>query len=596
MERSLPDESRSRSQRTTGAQIWLEALRRESVDVVFGYPGGAVIGMYDTLYSSPVVRHILTRHEQGAAHAADGFARATGKTGVCLVTSGPGATNLVTGLANAFLDSSPLVAFTGQVATAAIGRDSFQEADIVGITMPVTKHNYLLKSIEDIPRIVKEAFHIASTGRPGPVLVDLPKDVMAAEINESDVVWPETANLPGYKPTSRPNPRQVGLARNAIARARRPLLYVGGGCVQGGAQQALQQLAEGSGIPVVSSLMGLGAFPSAHSLFAGMVGMHGTVAANYAVAEADVLIAVGARFDDRVTGDVSRFAPNAKIIHIDVDPAEIGKNVRVDIPIVSDARLALEALADGVTLGVIGSPERTGEWRQLIASWKEENQPDRGSALDAGIAADGAAGPGPKPQWVISKVGEAVEAESIVVTDVGQHQMWSAQLISTAAPRHFISSGGLGTMGFGLPAAIGAAVGKPDALVIAIVGDGGFQMNIQELATAVAYQLNVKVVLINNRRLGMVRQWQELFYGGRYSQTVFERSPDFVKIAEAYGARGLVARTPAEVEKVLQEGLSTPGPVVMEMVVEPEENVFPFVPPGKSVQEMLMAKGGEGVS
>jgi acetolactate synthase-1/2/3 large subunit len=550
----------------SGAEILIEALRQEGVEVIFGYPGGAVIPIYDVLFDSSI-RHILTRHEQGAAHAADGYARSTGRVGVCLATSGPGATNLVTGLATAYMDSTPIVAFTGQVGTALLGRDSFQEADITGITLPVTKHNYLIKDVRDIPRVVKEAFHIASTGRPGPVLVDLPKDISMTKVEPK---YAKEVSLPGYKPTMQGNARQIKMALEAIAHAERPVLYVGGGAVLSGAQAELLKLAERIQAPVTMTLMGLTAFPGRHELSLGMLGMHGTVPANYAVTEADLLIAIGARFDDRVTGKVDAFAPEAKVIHIDIDPAEIGKNVRVDIPIVGDAYKILKVLNESV------EPKRHPEWVGRIEQWKRR-YPLRYSVPEGEIA----------PQQVLETIDELTQGEAIITTEVGQNQMWAAQFIHCNGPRSFITSGGLGTMGFGFPSSIGAQVGNPDKMVVCIAGDGSFQMNIQELATAATYNLPVKVVILNNGYLGMVRQWQELFCEKRYSSTVLTNNPDFVKVAQAYGVKGLRAERPEEVRSVLEEAFRTPGPVVLDIRVSREANVYPMVPQNGAINQML---------
>jgi acetolactate synthase-1/2/3 large subunit len=548
----------------SGAEILLESLQKEGVDVIFGYPGGQVIPIYDALYDSKI-RNILVRHEQGAAHAADGYARSTGKTGVCLATSGPGATNLVTGIANAYMDSVPMVAITGQVPTFLIGCDSFQEADITGITIPITKHNYLVRDIKELPRIIKEAFHIASTGRPGPVLIDIPKDLTVLQTKPE---YPETIDLPGYKPNYIGNARQVKDASDAIQNAKKPLLYVGGGVVIAGADQELRRLAELLEIPITTTLMGMSAFPSNHPLCLGMLGMHGTAAANFAVSETDLLIAVGARFDDRVTGKIETFAAHAKIIHIDIDPAEIGKNVRCDIPIVGDVKMVLEMLLEKLTA------VRNPEWLSCIDGWKKEYPLQYDPK-------------GLKPQQVIEEISRITKGEAIICTEVGQHQMWTAHYYKFTRPRSFITSGGLGTMGFGFPAAIGAQVGNPDRLVIDIAGDGSFQMNIQELGTAVAHQIPVKVVIINNFYLGMVRQWQEFFFNKRYSGTVMESNPDFVKIAEAYGAKGFRITDSKNLKEILTEGLATPGPVVIDCQVDREENVLPMVPAGGSISKMI---------
>ncbi|MGE5528742.1 MAG: biosynthetic-type acetolactate synthase large subunit [Patescibacteria group bacterium] len=552
--------------RITGAEALVESLLREGVEIIFGYPGGQALPIYDALFSAPI-RHILTRHEQAAAHAADGYARTTGKPGVVLATSGPGATNLVTGLATAYMDSIPIIAFTGQVPTTSLGRDSFQEADITGITIPITKHNYLVKEVKDLPRIVKEAFHIATTGRPGPVLIDLPKDIAVAKLKFE---YPEEVRLPGYKPTYTGNARQVKEAAQVITEAKRPVIYAGGGVVSSGAENELLALAELIQAPVTATLLGIAAFPTGHPLALGMPGMHGAAYANYAITEADLLIAVGARFDDRVTGRVDAFAPKARIIHIDIDPAEIGKNVRVDVPIVGDARRVLAALLENL------SAQRRPEWLAQIEAWKKEYPLDYART-----------GPGIKPQAVIEAVNELTGGEAIIVTEVGQHQMWAAQYCKVKRPRSFISSGGLGTMGYGFPAAIGAQIGNPGRTVIDIAGDGSFQMNIQELATAVANELPVKVFILNNACLGMVRQWQELFFNKRYSASLLPCNPDFVRVAEAYGATGLRAAEPAAVLPAMREALAAPGPVVVDFVVEQEENVFPMVPANGPIHKML---------
>lgn len=548
----------------TGAQILLECLEREGVEVIFGYPGGQVIPIYDALYDAKI-RNILVRHEQGAVHAADGYARSTGKVGVCLATSGPGATNLVTGIATAYMDSVPLVAITGQVPTHLLGCDSFQEADITGITIPITKHNFLVKEIKDIPRVVKEAFHIASTGRPGPVLIDIAKDITTLT---DEFEYPDTVNLPGYKPNYIGNVRQVKDAVDAILKAKRPVLYVGGGAVSSGAHQEILRLAETLDIPVTTTLMGMTAFPSRHPLSLGMLGMHGTAYANFAICETDVLIAVGARFDDRVTGNLETFAPKAKVIHIDIDPAEIGKNVAVDIPIVGDAKTVLEMILERVT------PQTRPEWHAQIRTWKE--------AYPLKYEATGL-----KPQRVIEEIYRITQGDAIICTEVGQHQMWTAQFYPFSRPRSLVTSGGLGTMGFGFPAAIGAQVGNPDRLVINIAGDGSFQMNIQELGTAVAHRIPVKVIILNNFYLGMVRQWQEFFFQKRYSATVLDSNPDFVKIAEAYGASGFRITRPEELAETLEKALYTPGPVVVDCHVDREENVLPMVPAGGSIAQMI---------
>jgi acetolactate synthase-1/2/3 large subunit len=559
------------------ARALLEALKREGADVVFGYPGGQVIPLYDALYDFDI-RHILTRHEQGAAHAADGYARASGKVGVCIATSGPGATNLTTGIANAYLDSVPLVAITGQVRTSMIGTDAFQEADVTGITLPIVKHSYLVHSAEEIPQIIHEAFYIARTGRPGPVVVDVPVDLQLAEI-DYDADRAAVIDLPGYKPTLRGHPKQVRAAARAIAEAERPLIYAGGGVVSAGAHQELFELAEYAHIPVTTTLNGIGCFPGTHHLSLGMLGMHGTKYANYAINNCDLIFAVGVRFDDRVTGNLETFAPQAKVVHVDIDPAEISKNVAVGIPIVGDARRVLaELLIEIRKLDL--SPERHLAWMQQVEEWKDGHPLKIRSDEDGEIM----------PEFVVRKIWEVTDGEAIVCTEVGQNQMWAAQLYMPRGPRQFISSGGLGTMGFGFPAAIGAQVARPDALVIDIAGDGSIQMNIQELSTAVGNQLPVKICILNNRCLGMVRQWQDLFWNKRYSCTIFEHQPDFVKLAEAYGADGYRVDRPEDVEPVLKEAFATPNTTVIDFRVKCEANVFPMVPAGGSVDDML---GGE---
>jgi len=549
----------------TGAQAVLECLKREGVEVVFGLPGGVLLPLYDAIYNSDI-RHILVRHEQGAAHMADGYARATGKVGVCIATSGPGATNLVTGIATAYMDSVPMVAITGQVNTFLIGKDAFQEADITGITMPITKHSYLLRSARDIPRVFREAFYIASTGRPGPVLIDLPRDVT---VEEMEFTWPEV-HLPGYNPSIKAHEMQVKRAAAALMEAQRPVIYVGGGVKYAEAHQELRELARRLNAPVTTTLMGVGTFPEDDPLSLGMLGMHGTKYANLAIQESDLILAVGARFDDRVTGKISSFAPLAKIIHIDVDPAEIGKNVRVDIPVVGDAKNALATLLKNV------SQKPKSAWNDKIEGWKKDYPLKY--VPDLNII---------KPQYVIEKLCE-LAPEAIITTEVGQNQMWAAQFFVHKDPRKFISSGGLGTMGYGFPAAIGAKMGCPDCEVIDIAGDGSFLMNSQELATAVVNDIPVKVAVLNNGCLGMVRQWQELFFDQRYSATILGRtSPDFVKLAEAYGALGLRATKPSEVEPVIRAALASDRPTVMDFIVNPVEKVSPMVPAGATLSEIL---------
>ena len=561
----------------TGAQIIVESLKREGVEVIFGYPGGAVIDIYDELYKTPEIKHVLVRHEQGAAHAADGFARSTGKVGVCLVTSGPGATNTVTGIATAYMDSIPVVILTGQVPTKLIGNDAFQEVDITGITRPCTKHNFLVKRTEDLPRILKAAFHIARTGRPGPVLVDLPKDVQQGK---AEFHWPEEIRLRSYNPVYDPHPRQVERAYRLLESATRPVILVGGGVISSGAHEEVRELAERLHIPVTMTLMGLGGFPGTHPQSLGMLGMHGTYYANMAVANSDLILAVGARFDDRVTGKVDAFAPMAKIIHIDIDPTSIQKNVRVDVPIVGDCKRALEKLLQIVT--EVARPEKIWkeqfkEWWEQIEIWKKRyplSYKQEGETI--------------KPQYVIEKLYELTKGKAIISTEVGQNQMWTAQYYKFDQPRTLITSGGLGTMGFGFPAAIGAQMGNPDKLVIDVAGDGSIQMNIQEMATAMDQGLPIKIIILNNGYLGMVRQWQELFYERRYSAVKFQVIPDFVKLAEAYGALGLRATKVDEVEPVLKQALESKRLTLVDIHIAPEEGVFPMVPAGRATTEMIL--------
>jgi len=548
----------------SGAQVLIDSLVEQGVEVIFGIPGGVVIPIFDVLDRSPI-RVILTRHEQGAAHAADGYARASGKVGVILVTSGPGATNITTGVATANFDSSAVVAIAGQVKTFLIGNDAFQEADTTGIMRSISKHTYLVREVNDLRRTINEAFHIASTGRPGPVVIDLPYDVTTGT---AEGELPKEMDLPGYRPNLKGNARQIKLAAEAIAAARKPILYVGGGVIIAGASEELRELAERCGIPVTTTLMGLGAFPSTSPLSLGMLGMHGTVPANYAIMGSDLIIAVGARFDDRITGRIDKFAPDAKVIHIDIDPASISKNIRVDIPVVGDARHILREL-----LKIVQPPD-SKEWLAQIADWKTKH-PLR--YKEGGL----------KPQYVVEQVWEASKGEAIICTEVGQNQMWAAQYYKHLHPRHFISSGGLGTMGFGFPAAIGAQVACPDKIVFDIAGDGSFQMNIQELATAVVNKLPVKVAILDNGFLGMVRQWQELFYNKRYASTRLTGNPDFAKVAEAYGATGILVERAEDVRPALDRAIATPGPVVLDFKVDPEENVFPMVPAGESLDRIM---------
>lgn len=557
-----------------GAEIFVECLKREGVKYIFGYPGGVILDIFDLLYDDPDIKLILTRHEQAATHAADGYARVTGKPGVVLVTSGPGATNTVTGIATAHMDSVPLVIFTGQVPTFLIGNDAFQEADIVGITRPCTKYNILVKDIKDLARQIREAFYIATTGRPGPVLIDLPKDVIQGK---TEFVWPEKVHIRSYNPTYEGNIWMIKKAAAEISKAKKPVIIAGGGCIISGAHELLKELAEITQIPVANTLMGLGSFPRTHELSLGMLGMHGAYYANKAVQESDLIIAIGMRFDDRVTGKTDAFAPYAKIIHIDIDPTSIRKNVRVDIPIVGDVSRVLEVLN-----GIL-KEEIKPQWEEVRKSWlKQINQWKKEKPLSYEFDPEVI-----KPQYVIEKIYELTEGNAIITTEVGQNQMWTAQFYKFDLPRRLITSGGLGTMGYGFPAAIGAQLAFPDMTVIDIAGDGSIQMNIQELATAVIYNLPVKVAIINNSYLGMVRQWQELFYNERYSYTYLSTAPDFVKIAEAYGAVGLRATRPAEVEPVIKEALSIRKPVFMDFVVDWKEKVYPMVPPGAPIDQMI---------
>ena len=552
----------------SGSEILLRSLLLEGVECVFGYPGGAVLYIYDAMHGNPDFKHLLTRHEQGAIHAADGYARATGKVGVCIATSGPGATNLVTGIATAFMDSVPLVVITGNVATTAIGTDAFQEADITGITMPITKHSYLVRDVRNLAKTIREAFHIANTGRKGPVLVDIPKDVSA---RTTEFHYPKDVNIRGYNPTVMPNKGQVNKLLQAITEAERPVILAGGGVVYSGAQDKLIEFVNKTQIPVTTTLLGLGGFPSGHELWMGMPGMHGTWTANTALQNCDLLISVGARFDDRVTMKVSAFAPKAKIAHIDVDPAEIGKNVPTAIPCVGDVAMVLE-LANKKA-----KKAKSEAWKKQIQEWKAQ-YPLKYKDSDTEL----------KPQWVVELLHETTNGDAFVTTDVGQHQMWAAQYYRFNHPRRWISSGGLGTMGFGFPSAIGAQVAHPEAIVISVNGDGGMQMCAQELAICAIHQIPVKVVVINNRVLGMVRQWQEIIHGERYSHIDLEGSPDFVKLAEAYGVKGLRADNKDDAKKVWAEALQTQGPVLVEFVVRRDENVYPMVQAGTAIDEMIM--------
>ncbi len=558
----------------TGAQILMKTLQEEGVDTIFGYPGAATIDIYEEL-SKTRIRHILVRHEQGAVHAADGYARVSDRVGVCLVTSGPGATNTVTGIASAYMDSIPLVVLCGQVPTHLIGNDAFQEVDIVGITRPCTKHNYLVNQTEDIARVIKEAFHIARSGRPGPVLVDLPKDVIKRSISYAP---PQSLRLRSYNPTYRPSKKQLQKVVELIKQAQRPVIFAGGGVILSKSADRLTEFARKTRIPVTASLMGLGAFPGSDPLWLGMLGMHGTYRANMSIAGCDLLIAVGARFDDRVTGKTDAFAAQAQIVHIDIDPTSIRKNVPVSIPVVGDCGLALDILNHLIDeLKLEDLSQKRQPWFDQIENWKRTT-PLAYNTQCAMI----------KPQFVVEKLYELTRGNAIIATEVGQNQMWTAQYYHFDRPHRFLTSGGLGCMGYGLPAAIGAQIACPDQLVVDVAGDGSIQMNIQELATAVQYQLPVKVVILNNRCLGMVRQWQELFHDKNYVSTQMEHAPDFVKLAEAYGAMGLRAVKPAEVETVLRKGLAAPRTVIMEFLVDPEECVYPMVPAGAPISEMLL--------
>jgi acetolactate synthase-1/2/3 large subunit len=557
----------------TGAQIMMEVLKEEGVDTIFGFPGGVVIDIFDELAKTDI-RSVLVRHEQGAVHAADGYARASGKTGVCLVTSGPGATNTVTGIATAYMDSIPLVVFTGQVPTQLIGNDAFQEVDIVGITRPCTKHNYLVQSTESFPRIIKEAFYLARSGRPGPVLVDIPKDVANATV---DYTSTKEVSLKSYNPTYNPNMKQLLKVVDLIRESERPVIFAGGGIILSRAAAELTEFARKTQIPVTTSLMGLGAFPGTDPLWLGMIGMHGTYRANMSTGACDLIVSIGVRFDDRVTGKTDTFASQAKIVHIDIDPTSIRKNIPVTIPIVGDCKVSLRLLNELIeNAGLEDIAGKRQPWLAQIEEWKNTKPL---AYQQADII---------KPQFVIEKLYELTKGEAIITTEVGQNQMWAAQYYHFNQPNHFITSGGLGTMGFGLPAAIGAQIACPDKLVIDIAGDGSIQMNIQEMATAVQCGLPVKVALLNNAYLGMVRQWQELFYDKRYVCTDMNCAPDFVKLAEAYGAVGLRASKPDEVEAVLKEGLSVPQPVIMDFKVDREECVYPMVPAGAPITEMLL--------
>ncbi|WP_181313684.1 acetolactate synthase large subunit [Planomicrobium soli] len=556
----------------SGADVLIQSLQEQEVEIIFGYPGGAVLPIYDALHKNPI-RHVLARHEQGAIHAAEGYARVSGKPGVVIATSGPGATNLVTGIADAMLDSLPLVIFTGQVASSVIGTDAFQEADIIGITQPITKHNYQVKNAEDLPRIIKEAFYIASTGRPGPVVIDVPKDISAKMFVEAE--QQKTVELPGYQPTTQPNFLQIQKAAQALAKSERPLILAGAGVLAARATEELQKFIERHRIPVTNTLLGLGTIDGHHELFLGMAGMHGTYTANTAICECDVLLNIGARFDDRLTGNLAHFAPKAKVIHIDIDPAEIGKNVPTAIPIVADAKEALLELLDQP----FESPD-TAEWLQLLEANKAEYPLQYKADKQRGIL----------PQQAIQLIHSLTGGDAVVTTDVGQHQMWAAQYYKFNHPHHWVTSGGLGTMGFGFPAAIGAQLAKPNEKVVAIVGDAGFQMTLQELSLLQELRLPVKVVILNNQCLGMVRQWQETFYEERYSQSLISVQPDFVKLAQAYDIQGYKVETMEEAESVFAEAFASDEPALIDCRVVQLENVYPMVAPGKGLNEMIGVK------
>ncbi|MBO8155872.1 MAG: acetolactate synthase large subunit [Bacillaceae bacterium] len=561
---------KSSSKKMNGAMMLVEALKEEGVEVIFGYPGGAVLPIYDKLYDAGI-KHILTRHEQGGIHAAEGYARISGKPGVCIVTSGPGATNVVTGLTDAMMDSLPLVVFTGQVASGVIGSDAFQEADVIGITMPVTKHSYQVRDVNELPKIIKEAFHIATTGRPGPVLIDIPKDISNAE---GIFDYSEEVNISSYQPTTKPNHLQIRKLVEAVSCSKKPVILAGAGVIHARANKELKTYAEQQQIPVVHTLLGLGGMPGDHELYFGMAGMHGCYTANMALYECDLLISIGARFDDRVTGNLKHFAPNAKVAHIDIDPAEIGKNVPTEIPVVGDAREALTALIEEN-----GKPGHTSEWLARLQNYQREYPLTY--KRDPQVV---------KPQRLIEMVHEQTRGDAIITTDVGQHQMWAAQYYGFKNPNRWVTSGGLGTMGFGLPSAIGAQLADEKATVVAILGDGGFQMTSQELTVLAQLKLPIKVIVMNNHSLGMVRQWQEIFYEKRYSHSLIPDQPDMMKLADAYGIKGFKARNEEEASEVLKEALNYDGPVLINVVIPGEEKVYPMVPPGKGNHEMVGVK------
>ncbi|MGD6974189.1 acetolactate synthase large subunit [Bacillus altitudinis] len=567
----METEKSNAPQTMNGALMLIEALKREKVEVIFGYPGGAVLPIYDKIYDSGLF-HVLPRHEQGAIHAAEGYARVSGKPGVVIATSGPGATNLVTGIADAMIDSLPMVIFTGQVATSVIGSDAFQEADVLGITMPITKHSYQVRRPEELPGVIKEAFHIATTGRPGPVLIDIPKDVAGIE---GTFEYDQPIDLPGYQPKIEPNYLQIRKLVEAVSRAKKPVILAGAGVLHGKASEELRQYVEQQQIPVAHTLLGLGGFPAKHPLFLGMAGMHGTYAANMALHQCDLLISIGARFDDRVTGNLNHFAKHAKVAHIDIDPAEIGKNIHTHIPVVGDSKLVLQEL-----IKQDGKQGESDEWKSQLNQWKEEYPLWYGENEAEGF----------KPQKLIEYIHQFTKGEAIVATDVGQHQMWAAQFYPFENADKWVTSGGLGTMGFGLPAAIGAQLADQEATVVAILGDGGFQMTLQELAVIRELNLPVKVIVLNNHSLGMVRQWQEIFYEERYSHSKFSEQPDFVKLSEAYGIKGIRISSDEEAQEKLEEALTSREPVFIDVNVARDEKVFPMVAPGKGLHEMVGVK------
>ncbi len=559
-----------------GARILLECLKRAGVSDMFGYPGGAVIPLYDEIYDFEGITHYHVRHEQGAAHAADAYARATGKLGVCLATSGPGATNLVTGIMTAHMDSVPMLAITGQVSLSVLGRDAFQESDVVGITMPITKHNYLVKDIKDLPKIVREAVHLATTGRPGPVLIDIPKNIQIETIaySEFEALYKEELNMKSYQPKYFGHPRQIKMAAKAITEAKKPVIIAGAGVIKSQASELLQELAEKAQIPVTMTLLGLGSIPNLHSLSLEMLGMHGTTYANYAVNEADLVIGIGMRFDDRITGDTSKFCPNARVIHIDIDPAEISKNINADIPIVGDVKNVLIELLKEV------KTKKNPEWIELINKWKNDYALEY-NRVDGQI----------KPQQAIEAISKITEGNAVIITDVGQHQMWTAQYYKFNKAGNFCSSGGAGTMGFGVPAGFGAQIARPNDKVISIVGDGGFQMTSQELMTIMQYKAPVKTIILNNGFLGMVRQWQEIFHKKRYSSVDLSMNPDFIKLGEAYGMNSVKITHPDELYTKLKDAILNDEPALIEIVITKDDNVFPMIPAGKSVEDLIGKKG-----